>query len=63
MAGNSGKEFEGAASAEEAAWVVGSRTIKEEDQAHWLCGLFSYHVNLHLPSQILGVSAALVDYR
>jgi hypothetical protein len=42
MAGNSGKEFEGAVSAEEAAWVVGSRTIKEEDQAHWLCGLFSY---------------------
>jgi len=30
----SGKVFEGAASAEKAAWVDGSRKIKEEDQAH-----------------------------
>jgi hypothetical protein len=54
----SGKAFEGAVSAEEAAWVVGSRTLKEEDQAHWLCGLFSYHVNLHLRSQIMLAAAA-----
>jgi hypothetical protein len=37
-------QMQGAASAEEAARVEGSRTGKEEDRAHWLRGLFSMNL-------------------
>jgi len=41
--------IEGAVPAEETAWVVGSRTMKEEDRAHRSYGLFSWLCEIALP--------------